>query len=67
VPTTVVSQWKVEAASSTGLLVEFYRAMKKSPNPAAALRSAALAVKADKQYEHPFYWASFILVGRDGL
>lgn len=65
VPSTVVSQWKVEAASSTALLVSFYRHMKRRPSLAAALRAAALETKADPRYEHPFYWAPYILVGRD--
>lgn len=65
VPSTVVSQWKVEAASSTNLLVAFYRHMKRQPSFAVALRSAALETKADPRYEHPFYWAPYILVGRD--
>jgi CHAT domain-containing protein len=65
VPSTVVSQWKVEAASSTNLLVSFYRHMKRQPSLAAALRAAALETKSDPRYEHPFYWAPYILVGRD--
>jgi CHAT domain-containing protein len=65
VPSTVVSQWKVEAASSTSLLVSFYRHMKRQPSLATALRAAALETKADPRYEHPFYWAPYILVGRD--
>jgi CHAT domain-containing protein/Tfp pilus assembly protein PilF len=65
VPSTVVSQWKVEATSATSLLVSFYRQMKKQPSLAASLRAAALETKSDPRYEHPFYWAPFILVGRD--
>ena len=65
VPTSIVSQWKVEAASSTALFGSFYKALKKGSGAAVALRSAALAVKADRRYQHPFYWAPFILVGKD--
>jgi CHAT domain-containing protein len=32
-------------------------------DPASALRAAALAVRRDPRYRHPFYWAGFVLVG----
>jgi len=61
----VVSQWKVEAASATAVLASFYKRRDRGGSMASALRAAALAIKADNRYEHPFYWAPFILVGRD--
>jgi CHAT domain-containing protein/Tfp pilus assembly protein PilF len=41
-PTTVVSQWKVESASTTELMLAFHRNLKKGQSKATALRSAAL-------------------------
>jgi CHAT domain-containing protein len=32
-----------------------------------ALREAALAVRSDPRYRHPFYWAGFTLVGSGTL
>jgi CHAT domain-containing protein/tetratricopeptide (TPR) repeat protein len=69
-PTTVVSQWKVKSDSTARLMVEFHRQLKSRPmgsateNSAAwALRSAALKLKRDSRYRHPFDWAGFIVVG----
>lgn len=30
---------------------------------AEALRAAALGVRKDPAYQHPFYWAPFIMIG----
>jgi CHAT domain-containing protein len=72
-PRTVVSQWKVESASTTELMVEFHRQLKvRMQNPksslgaAQALRASALKMLRGRQYRHPFYWAGFIVVG-DGF
>ena len=70
-PTTVVSQWKVESASTTELMLEFHRQLKSHmANPAGdfsaarALRGAALKLRRSNQYRHPFYWAGFVVTGK---
>jgi CHAT domain-containing protein/Tfp pilus assembly protein PilF len=70
VPSIVVSQWKVESASSRDLLINFHRALitepgagKAKPTMAEALRGAALKLMKNPETEHPFYWAGFVLVG----
>lgn len=76
-PTTVVSQWKVEAASTTELMVAFHGhlqarfsnsqgANKVPVTKAEALRRAALELLHSERYSHPFYWAGFVMVG-DGF
>jgi CHAT domain-containing protein len=69
-PRTVVSQWKVEASSTTALMVEFHKRFKTrygSPqlaiSTAEAMRQAALNVMKDPEYVHPFYWGGFVVVG----
>jgi CHAT domain-containing protein len=69
-PAAVVSQWKVESASTTQLMLEFHRRLKanvgqaKRPaSKAEALRQGALKLLASKDYKHPFYWAAFIVIG----
>jgi CHAT domain-containing protein len=69
-PRTVASQWKVEAASTTALMVEFHKKFKtkydnKQPpiSTAEAMRQAALKVMRNPEYRHPFYWGGFIVVG----
>lgn len=69
VPTTVVSQWKVESASTRDLMVHFHRALSAKPTAgqagrkAEALRQAALKLIRSEETSHPFYWAGFVLVG----
>ena len=67
-PTTVVSQWKVEAASTTELMLEFHRQLRLREGGAhtpkdVALQRAAKKVLAGSQHRHPFYWAGFVVVG----
>jgi CHAT domain-containing protein/tetratricopeptide (TPR) repeat protein len=63
VPTTVLSQWKVESDSTSRLMIAFHQNRQKNLTDAEALRAAALAIRKDPQYQHPFYWAPFITVG----
>ena len=71
VPTTLVSQWKVESASTRDLMINFHRQLK-APSAAAgatvmaeAWRQAALKLMKNPATSHPFYWAGFVLVGDD--
>ncbi|HJQ25116.1 MAG TPA: CHAT domain-containing protein [Blastocatellia bacterium] len=62
-PTTVVSQWKVDAASTNDLMVEFHRRALHGEGKAQALRQAMLKVLRGERWKHPFYWAGFVIVG----
>ena len=72
VPSIVVSQWKVESASTRDLMVNFHRAIISSgpkqtkTAKADALRQAALKLMRNPETSHPFYWAGFVLVGDGG-
>jgi len=61
--TVVASLWKVSDESTALLMQEFYRRLGEGLAPAAALRESALAVRA--KYRHPFYWAPFVVTGRN--
>ena len=62
VPATVVSQWKVDSASTADLMIELHRNLRvPGRTKAEALRNAALKTRA--KYRHPFYWAPFVVVG----
>ena len=70
VPTVVVSQWKVDSASTTQLMVAFHRAIAPEalkPGPirgkAEALRRAEMELIHTPGYQHPFYWAGFEMLG----
>ena len=65
---TVVSQWKVGSASTSELMIGFYRKLahrQARVSKAGALRLAALEMMKDPRYRHPFHWAAFILVGNN--
>ncbi len=70
VPATVVSQWKVESASTRELMLGFHQQLrapsakgKGEGTKAEALRQAALMMMKNPETNHPFYWAGFVLVG----
>jgi CHAT domain-containing protein len=55
--------WHVSDPASTRLVVEFYRWLRESGvSRASALRSAQLALMKDPSYDHPCYWAPFLLI-----
>jgi CHAT domain-containing protein len=61
--TVIASLWDVDDASTALLMQQFYAGLHKGQAPAAALRSAALAVRKNKMYQHPRYWAPFVVTG----
>jgi CHAT domain-containing protein len=64
-PAAIVSQWKVDSARSSELMIEFHRnLLQKRMTKSEALRQAALKVFRGP-YNHPTYWAGFILIGED--
>ena len=69
VPSIVVSQWKVESASTRDLMVNFHRGLISTQTRLTktdALRQAALKLMRNPETSHPFYWAGFVLVGDGG-
>jgi len=66
--TMLVSQWRVNSESTAQLMKNFYQALAIQPNAghkSDALRQASLSLIKDSRYRHPFYWAGFVLVGRN--
>jgi len=60
----LVSQWKVNSQSTSQLMMNFYQPSR-ATNKAIALQQSALRLMKDQQYRHPFYWAGFVLVGKN--
>jgi len=63
----VVSQWRVNSASTARLMKNFYQAMARQSdlndrNKSQTIREASLRLLKDRRYRHPFYWAGFVLV-----
>ena len=59
----LVSLWSVAEQSTTLLTETFFRGLKEGRTPREAVRRARAAVRA-AGYEHPFFWAPFILIGQ---
>ena len=66
-PATLVSRWKVESPATSMLLTGFYSSIKPaSRTPVSktrALRQSLLALRRSADYQHPYYWAGFALMG----
>jgi CHAT domain-containing protein len=62
-PTTIASQWQVESVSTSELMVEFHRNLNLQKSKAQALRLASLKLLKSKLYQHPLFWAGFIVIG----
>ena len=73
---TLATLWAVNDQSTAMLVTEFYRNLvgvateegipqsgQLPKSKAQALRQSQLALLQDPKYEHPFYWAPFVLVG----
>ena len=61
---TLATLWSIQDQSTADFMTEFYRAINQ-PNvsKAQALRQAQLSLLHSSQYQHPYYWAPFVLVG----
>jgi CHAT domain-containing protein len=58
----LMSLWSVEESSSVDLVEGFFRNIKEGKNKLEALKLARDEIR-KQGYDHPFFWASFILVG----
>ena len=58
----LVSQWKVNSASTSQLMMNFYQE-RRANSKAIAIQKAAMQLMKDRGYGHPFYWAGFVFVG----
>ncbi len=63
----VLSQWEVDSASTTALMIAFHERLLTGESvidsAPEALRGAALELLKDSRYRHPFYWAGFVVMG----
>jgi len=63
-PAVIASEWRIESASTTSLMVALHRVVSRGGAFASALRDAQLEVLRTPRFQHPYYWASFILLGQ---
>ena len=64
-PSILTSLWSVDDCSTSELMINFYRSLKKGNTKSASLRHAKIKYlsQADDSNAHPYYWAPFQLSG----
>jgi len=62
VKTVVASLWKVDDEATSILMSEFYKNLNHM-SKAGALRQAQISLTQNPKYQHPYYWAPFLLYG----
>jgi CHAT domain-containing protein len=62
--TVVASLWKVDDAVTRELMRSFYRRLRDGVGRARAMHLAAEEIR--QTHPHPFYWASFLVIGQGG-
>ncbi|HLO47933.1 MAG TPA: CHAT domain-containing protein [Kamptonema sp.] len=61
---TMGTLWSVNDESTALFMSEFYRQLAKSNiSKAEAIRNAQITLLQNKQFQHPFFWSPFVLVG----
>ncbi|MGK7894822.1 MAG: CHAT domain-containing protein [Xenococcus sp. (in: cyanobacteria)] len=61
---TIATLWSVNDAATAWLMSQFYQELViNQKEKSQALRDAQLALLQDSPYQHPFYWAPYVLVG----
>ena len=59
----IASLWKVDDRATCELMTHFYLQLAVTHSPAHALRAAQRIIRAHAAYQHPYYWAGFVLTG----
>jgi CHAT domain-containing protein len=60
----IAARWNVNSPATARMMSEFYETLiQQRQRPAAALRRAALTVRQQSLYAHPYYWAGFQVFG----
>ncbi len=63
-PSIVASLWPVPDRATSELMKHFYEGiLRKGLRPAAALRSAQMAIRREKRWTTPYFWAAFTAEG----
>jgi CHAT domain-containing protein len=59
----VMSLWKVSDEGTKDLMVSYYQRLLENEGRSEALRQVQLEMLRSQQYQHPYFWASFIPSG----
>ena len=64
----VMSLWKAHDESTRNIMTDFYANLNEKQYISSAIRNAKLDFLQnveDQQYAHPFYWSTFVPIGKD--
>jgi CHAT domain-containing protein len=59
----LVSLWSVQDTSTADLMTAFYTNLSNGSNKAQALTQAMGTVRAHTQWQLPYFWGAFVLIG----
>ena len=59
----VMSLWKANDKTTSGIMYDFCKNLKKGMPKDEALQRAKLKYLESSDHSHPFYWATFVLIG----
>lgn len=62
-PSILATLWEVDDASTAKLMEYFYQSWKQGMSKSEALKRAQISLKNIPQYEHPYYWGAFVMIG----
>lgn len=61
---TLATLWYIDDAATVPLMIDFYQFLNEDNlTKSAALRQAQLNLLKQAEYQHPIYWAAYVLVG----
>jgi CHAT domain-containing protein len=64
VPTVMASLWPVNSQATADLMIDFHKQRTQARMRAGdAIRAAQIDMTRSTLFQHPYYWAPFILVG----
>jgi CHAT domain-containing protein len=65
-PSIIMTLWSVEDASSSSIMIEFYKNIKNGYSKDEALRRAKISYlsKADPMKAHPYFWLGYVSIGK---
>jgi CHAT domain-containing protein len=59
----IVSLWTVDDYSTASLMTAFYSNYRAKFDKAQALSQAMTHIREQEKWQHPYYWAPFVLIG----
>ncbi len=65
-PSIIMTLWNVEDASSSSMMIDFYRNIKNGYTKDEALRRAKVSYisQSDPMKSHPYYWLGYVSIGK---